>query len=155
MVLVHRWSLYTGGPCTQVVLVHRWSLRQVSHSPLLMVPPSPHFHPTSSKYGFPSNTSATSHDVLHSQQTCTWEVNCSLADYANWMGYAFIVWEPSISINSVRLLIRTPSPLVVTTCHLPICVLSALAAQFLSTHSWVQERQPTQLKKLTAFALKL
>ena len=25
-VLVHRWSLYTGGPCTQVVLVHRWSL---------------------------------------------------------------------------------------------------------------------------------
>ena len=26
VVLVYRWSLYTGGLCVQVVLVHRWSL---------------------------------------------------------------------------------------------------------------------------------
>ena len=25
VVLVHKWSLYTGGPCTQVVLTDRWS----------------------------------------------------------------------------------------------------------------------------------
>ena len=26
VVLVYRWSLYSGGPCVQVVLVDRWSL---------------------------------------------------------------------------------------------------------------------------------
>ena len=31
VVLVYRWSLYTGGPCIQVVLVYRWSLYTGGH----------------------------------------------------------------------------------------------------------------------------
>ena len=30
MVLLYRWSFYTGGPSIQVVLLYRWSVRQVS-----------------------------------------------------------------------------------------------------------------------------